>query len=160
MGGVSTPPVYTGSFGGNRWIGFPPKAPPTWGGGGLQGTVGGRLRLGSASDTMNSHVIVVIMRSYLLNSLNPGRSGNDLFQATHAFGTLCAHMGSTCGLASAAVEWVVSRRQSRAGREAGLSFFVLRTPGVVDTEIHPTTPSEIHLQRNLKEDRRPCLVRE
>ena len=47
MGGVSTPPVYRGSFGGNRWIGFPPKPPPTWGGGTYrgQGTVGGNRLL-------------------------------------------------------------------------------------------------------------------
>ena len=37
MEGVSTPPVYRGSFGGNRWIGFPPKLPPKWGGGTYKG---------------------------------------------------------------------------------------------------------------------------
>ena len=30
-------PHIRGSFGGNRWIGFPPKAPPTWGGGRFTG---------------------------------------------------------------------------------------------------------------------------
>jgi len=43
VGGVSTPPIYRGGFGGNRWIGFPPKAPPKWGGGALY--VGASLML-------------------------------------------------------------------------------------------------------------------
>ena len=43
MGGVSTPPVYRGSYKGNRWIGFPPIALRIWGGGGMGGTVGASL---------------------------------------------------------------------------------------------------------------------
>ena len=43
MGGVSTPPVYRGAVGGAVGGLPPPKAPPTWGEGPLQGTVGGRL---------------------------------------------------------------------------------------------------------------------
>ena len=43
MGGVSTPPIYRGSFGGTIGGNFPPKLPLHRVGGGLEGSVGASL---------------------------------------------------------------------------------------------------------------------
>src|SRR6185436_8463874 len=67
VGGVSTPPIYRGSYRGNRWIGFPPIAPRIWGGGRDGGTVGASLsergRGGEQRVCVRSAVVLLRLRT-------------------------------------------------------------------------------------------------